>query len=115
MDSGLTVRTTGSASQASHAPTPTRQAVATDLPPSQIVTAATSAANVRNDTGQAHLPSVILDAQSREIIDRSTSVPSRRVVRQMPEIAARRLKAYTRSATHNSDGDALDSHADFEV
>ena len=82
MDSGLTVRTTGSASQTSHAPTPTRQAVATDLASSQTVTAATSAANARNDTGQAHLsdpsrmPSVILDAQSREIIDRSTSAPS---------------------------------------
>ena len=113
MDSGLTVRTTGSASQTSHAPTPTRQAVATDLASSQTVTAATGAANARNDSGQAHLPSVILDAQSREIIDRSTSAPSRRVVRQMPEIAARRLKAYTRSAKHN--GEALDGHADIEV
>jgi hypothetical protein len=121
MDSGLTVRTTGSASQTSHAPAPARQAVATDLASSQTVTAATGAANARNDSGQAHLsdpsrmPSVILDAQSREIIDRGTSAPSRRVVRQMPEIAARRLKAYTRSAKHNSDSDALDGHADIEV
>ncbi|TMJ05673.1 MAG: hypothetical protein E6G97_02270 [Alphaproteobacteria bacterium] len=119
MDSGLTIRTTGNASQTSHAPAPVRQAVATDLASSQTVTAASGAANVRNDCGPAHPfdpsrpPSVILDAQSREIIDRGTSEPSRRVVRQMPEIAARRLKAYTRPARHN--GDALDEHADFEV
>src|SRR5438874_246882 len=108
MDNGLTVRATGSSSQTSHAPTPTRQTVATDLASSQTVTAAAGAANARNDTGEAHLsdssriPVVILDSQSREIIDRSLDAPSRRMVRQMPEIAARRLKAYTRSANHNA-------------
>ena len=42
--------------------------------------------------------SVILDPQSREVIDRSVNAGPRRVVRQMPEVAARRLKAYTRFA-----------------
>jgi hypothetical protein len=118
MDNGLIVRATGSISQAGHAPAPTRQAVATDLASSQTVTAAAGAANLRNDTGQAHsnlsrMPVVILDPQSREIIHRSMNPPSRRVVRQMPEAAARRLKAYTRSANHNVS--EQDAHADFEV
>ena len=119
MDSGLTVRAIGSASQTSHGSTPTRQTVATDLASSQTVTAAAGAAKARNDTGQAHLsdqsriPLVILDSQSREIIDRSMNAPLRRVMRQMPEVAARRLKAYTRSAKHNAG--AQDDHADIEV
>ena len=119
MDSGLTVRATGSASQTGHAPAPTRQAVATELASSQTVTAAAGTANVRNDSGQSHLsdhsrmPAVVLDAQSREIIDRSMNAPSRRVTRQLPDIAARRLKAYTRSAKHNAG--VQDEHADVEV
>jgi hypothetical protein len=119
MDSGLTIRATGSATQTSHAPTPTRQAVATDLASSQTVTAAASAANVGNDTGHGHpsdssrVPTAVLDAQNREIIDRSANAPLRRVTRQIPEIVARRLKAYMRPA--RSPADAQDEHADFEV
>jgi hypothetical protein len=118
MDAGLTVRPTGSASQASHAPSPTRQTVSTDLASSQTVTAAASAADVRNDTGNAHsdpsrMPVVILDPQSREIIDGSMNAPSRRVVRQIPEAAARRLKAYTRPVKQQAS--PQDEHADIEV
>lgn len=119
MDSGLTVRATGSATQTSHAPTSTRQAVATDLASSQTVTAAATAANVGSDTGHGHasdasrLAIAILDAQSREIIDRSANAPSRRVTRQTPEIVARRLKAYARPAQPTAG--AQDEHADFEV
>ena len=119
MDSGLTVRPTGSATQTGHAPTPTRQAVATDLASSQTVTAAASTANAGNDTRHGYasdasrLAVAILDAQSREIIDRSASAPLRRVARQTPEIVARRLKAYMRPARPAAD--AQDGHADFEV
>src|SRR4051812_9587624 len=119
MDSGLTVRATGSATQTSHAPTPTRQAVATDLASSQTVTAAASAANAGNDTGHGHasersrIPVAVLDAQSREIIDRNANALLRRVTRQTPEIVARRLKAYARPARPSAD--TRDEHADFEV
>jgi hypothetical protein len=91
----------------------------TDLASSQTVTAAAGAANVRNDAGQAHpsdasrMPSVILDAQSREVIDRGVKPGSRRVVRQMPEIAARRLKAYTRFT--KDDAAPHEPQADIEV
>src|SRR5215213_9089743 len=119
MDSGLTVRATGSTTQTSHAPTPTRQAVATDLASSQTVTAAASTEIVGNDTGHGHpsdssrVSTAVLDAQSREIIDRSTNALLRRVTRQTPEIAARRLKAYMRP--DRSTADAQDEHADFTV
>jgi hypothetical protein len=118
MDAGLTVRSTASTSPVSHAPSPARQTVSTDLASSQTVTAAAGAANTGNDTGQAHydhsrMPLVILDPQSREIIDRSISPASRRVVRQVPEAAARRLKAYTRPLRQQAS--PLDEHADIEV
>jgi hypothetical protein len=119
MDSGLTVRATGSTTQTSHAPTPTRQTVATDLASSQTVNATASAANVGNDTGHgqasdsSRMPTAVLDAQSREIIDRSANAPLRRVTRQTPDIVARRLKAYMRPARVAAD--AQDEHADFEV
>jgi hypothetical protein len=56
---------------------------------------------------------VVLDSQSREVIDRSINAGSRRVVRQVPDIAARRLKAYTRPAKYPAAPD--DAHADIEV
>ena len=118
-DSGLTIRATGGATQTNHAPNPARQAVATDLASSQTVTAAAGATNVRNDTGPAHssdasrMPVVVLDPQSREIIDRSMNAPARRVVRQMPDVAARRLKAYTRYAKDRAV--SHDPQADIEV
>ena len=119
MDSSLTIRGASGVSQTSHTPNPTRQAVATDLASSQTVTAAAGATNVRNDTGPAHssdasrMPVVVLDPQSREIIDRSMNAPARRVVRQMPEVAARRLKAYTRYAKDHAA--SHDPQADIEV
>ena len=119
MDSSLTIRGASGVSQTSHTPNPTRQAVATDLASSQTVTAAAGATNVRNDTGPGHssdasrMPVVVLDPQSREIIDRSMNAPARRVVRQMPEVAARRLKAYTRYAKDHAA--SHDPQADIEV
>ena len=77
------------------------------------------AANVRNDTRQSHasdpsrMPSVVLDAQSREVIDRSLNAAPRRVRRQMPEAAARRLKAYARFT--KDDAAPRDPQADIEV
>lgn len=117
MDAGLTVRSTASTSSANHAPSAARQTVSTDLASSQTVTAAAAGSNLRNDGGQSysdqsHMPVVVLDPQSREIIERSINALSRRVVRQIPEAAARRLKAYTRPAKQQTDPH---EHADIEV
>lgn len=121
MGTGLAVRSTGSGAQASPSrpdSTLPRPAV-TDLPPAQTVTAAAGAAGARNDTTRApfsdpsHLRDIVLDPQSREVIDRSVNAGLRRVVRQMPEVAARRLKAYTRFAKDRAA--PREPEADIEV
>jgi hypothetical protein len=105
MHTGLTVRSTGGGTLASHS---VRQSTATELAPAQTVTAAAGAAGTGANAGRTPVPEpshtneVILDPHSREVIYRSADVRSRRVVRQMPEVAARRLKAYTRYVTEHA-------------
>lgn len=122
MGTGLTVRSTGSGAQASISrpdSTLTRQAASTELPPAQAVTAAAGAAGARNDTTKtpfadpSQLRDIVLDLQSREVIDRSANAELRRVVRRTPEVAARRLKAYTRFAEDHAA--PHDPQADIEV
>jgi flagellar protein FlaG len=105
MDTGLTTRPTGSVAQASYVrpeAAPVREAVATQLAAAQSVTAAADTAASRNNTAHAKFaPSqsrdVILDAQSREVIFRVVDVRSGRVVRQVPDEAIMRLRAYNRA------------------
>ena len=122
MGTGLTVRSTGSGAQASISrpdSTVTRQTISTDLPPAQTVTAAAGAAGARNDTTKtpfsdpSHARDIVLDPQSREVIDRTVNAELRRVVHRMPEVAARRLKAYTRFAEDHAA--PHDPQADIEV
>jgi len=54
---------------------------------------------MRAAVAQAEVNDVILDAQSREVIFRAVEW-SRRVTRQVPAVAARRLKAYADTAEH---------------
>jgi hypothetical protein len=94
---------------------PVQGAVATEL--AQAVSAVEASDAVRFDPSraaavQAETRDVILDAQSREVIFRAIEW-SRRVTRQAPESAARRLKAYARPAHEGSA--AGDPHADIEV
>jgi hypothetical protein len=56
---------------------------------------------------------IVLDLQSREVIDRSVNAELRRVVRRMPEVAARRLRAYTRLVEDHAA--PHDPQADIEV
>ncbi len=122
MSTGLTVRSTGSGAQASLSrpnSTFTPQAVSTDLPAAQAVTAAAGVAGARNDmpgaslSDPSHLRDIILDPHSREVLDRSVNAGVRRVVHQMPEVAARRLKAYTRFA--KDDAPPHEHQADIEA
>jgi hypothetical protein len=105
MDTGLTTRPTGSVAQMSYVrpeAAPVREAVATQLTAAQSVTAAADTAASRNDPAHAKFaPSqsrdVILDAQSREVIFRVVDVRSGRVVRQVPDEAIMRMRAYNRA------------------
>jgi hypothetical protein len=104
MDTGLAIRPTAGAAQ----PTivrqdmaPVREAVATDLAPAQSVTAAANASAARHDSTNAvqdaHVRKIILDAHSREVIYQVLDAESGRVVRQVPDEALLRLRAYTRA------------------
>jgi hypothetical protein len=93
---------------------PVQGAVATEL--AQAVSAIEASDPARLDplriAAAQSEANVILDAQSREVIFRAIEF-SRRVTRQVPETAARRLKAYARPAPQAPAGD--DPHADIEV
>ena len=105
MDTGLPIRPTGSVAQTSYVrpeAAPVREAVATQLTAAQSVTAANNTAASRNEAPRkAFAPQqsrdVVLDAQSREVIFRVVDVRSGRVVRQVPDEAIMRLRAYNRT------------------
>ena len=106
MDSGLTVRPTGAAAQQGYVrpePAPARQTVATELAPSQSVTASADGAAARNDGQKSPAQQAqttrefILDPHSREVIFRVRDERSGRVVRQVPDEALLRLRAYPRA------------------
>lgn len=122
MDSRLAVRPIGAGMQASVVrpdAAPLRGAVPTDLSAAQTVTAAVSTAHTSNDMTRApggdpsRLGDAILDPHSREVLYRAADVRTRRIVRQMPEVAARRLKAYARPVKDDASPD--DAHADIEI
>ena len=99
MDSGLNIRPNGVATQSSNArlDAAVRDAVPTSLSPAQSVTAAPRSNDTRaEDT--SNVRKIILDAHSREVISQVLDAGSGRVVRQMQEVAVRRLRAYTRYA-----------------
>ena len=112
MDTGLTIRPTGSVAQASDVrPEPAvRQAVQTDLAPAQSVTAGAEASAARNDSARpAPQPTtardIVIDAASREVIFRTVDVRSGRVVRQVPDEALLRLRQYLRAEVSREDAD----------
>jgi hypothetical protein len=78
---------------------PVRQAVATELAAPKAVTAAENSA--RPQTPLMHQPSltreVFVDAQTREVIFRVIDERSRRVVRQVPDQALLRMRAYNQA------------------
>jgi len=103
MDSGLTIRPATSAAAPNIVrpeAAPVRQAVQTDLAPAQSVTASNGSEAARHDSQQAsdaHVRKIVLDAHSREVIYQVVDAGSGRVVRQVPDEAMLRLRAYTRA------------------
>jgi flagellar protein FlaG len=113
MDSGLTVRPAAVSAQAAGVrldTAPVRDAVPTDVAPEKSVTASEKPTPARQDATQggtsdpSHVRKIILDAHSREVIYQVLDVKSRRVVRQIPEEAMLRLRAYTRATLEKCDG-----------
>ena len=113
MDIGLTLKSVGNLAQMGDPrPDPAaRAAVATELAPAQAVTAARAASNTQA-IDDSRVREIVLDPHSREVIYRVVDVRSRRVVRQVPEEAMLRLRAYTRATLAKQDEDgAVDTTA----
>jgi hypothetical protein len=113
MDTGLTLKPAASSTQMGgmRPKTAARNAVATELAPAKAVTAASDTVH-SPATDDARKREIILDPHSREVIYRVVDVRSRRVVRQVPEEAMRRLRAYTRATRDkNDDENAFDTTA----
>lgn len=75
-------------------PAPVREAVQTELAAPKAVTAVTDPAQAK---AAGLTREVFVDAQTREVIFRVIDESSRRVVRQMPDQALLRLRAYNQA------------------
>ena len=101
-------------------PIPVVEAVATVLAPAKSITAANTAAASDNDTASSsssdnYQHTVILDPATQDLIFRVVDVRSRQVVRQVPEEALLRMRAYARAlADGKSNTEAL-NRADLEA
>jgi hypothetical protein len=102
------------------APAPVVQAVPTDLPGAKTVTATNTAGGTRNDpssnSNQAdYRQSVVIDPATREVIFRVVDVRSRQVVRQIPEQALLRMRAYTHALDSGKSTTEALTQADLQV
>jgi uncharacterized FlaG/YvyC family protein len=121
MDSGLTVRPAAVTAQSPGVrldAAPVRDAVRTDLAPAQSVTAAAKPTETRLDNSesadQSQVRKIVLDAHSREVIYQVLDAGSGRVVRQIPEEATLRLRAYVRALASGATTQQA-QQADLEV
>lgn len=112
MDTGLTLKPSASPAQTSDVrPEPAARAVApTELEPAKAVTPVPEGAQIQATEDQRKRE-IVLDPHSREVIYRIVDVRSQRVVRQIPEEAMLRLRAYTRAALDKSSQAGLDTTA----
>src|SRR5437879_4515125 len=121
MGSGLTIQPATNVLQtsvATSAPAQAQHAVESDLSPAKSVQAAQTVCVSRNDSSRDEYlfpHAVIIDPQSREVIFRVIDVRSRQVVRQVPEEALLRLRAYSRSIADGSSAAAAEHQADLEA
>ncbi len=97
--------------------TPVAQAVATDLSPAKTVTAAEIAQSLRNDAASSdnYQRTVILDPATQDLIFRTIDVRSRQVVRQVPDEALLRMRAYSRALAQGKGTNEAWTAANLEV
>jgi hypothetical protein len=121
MDTGLTVKATVgvvASDYAKPAPAPVQGAVPTDLSPSKSVTASSASTPARNDVARPQdmlTHAVLLDPQSREVVYRVIDVRSRQVVRQIPDEALLRMRAYSRAIANGQTPQQAQSRADLQA
>jgi hypothetical protein len=117
MDSAITMKPTAGVVTQDYAPSiaaSTQSATTTDLPAAKTVTPVTAVSPARNDT-PATTHEVIIDPQTREVIYRVIDVRSRQVVRQVPDEALLRVRAYARALANGDSPNQAQNQADIEV
>jgi hypothetical protein len=117
MDTGITAKLNPNVVARDPVPThlASAGATATELPAAKAVAPATDATAVRNAAQDNYQRTAVLDPATREVIYRVIDVRSRQVVRQVPEEALLRMRAYARAlAAGKSVNDAL-AQADLQA
>jgi hypothetical protein len=116
MDAGITIKPNAGVVPQDYAPSiaATPDPAATELPPSKTVTPSAATTPARNDP-QSTTHEVIIDPQTREVIYRVIDVRSRQVVRQVPDEALLRVRAYTKALASGDSPSKAQSQADLEV
>ncbi|MDQ2079930.1 flagellar protein FlaG [Xanthobacteraceae bacterium Astr-EGSB] len=104
MDTGIALRTVSNVAATDYArttSTPVQQAVQTELAPAKSVTAAVPSDQARNGLlpgRDAFLSQqYVIDPQTREVIFRVMDTRTRQVVRQVPDQALLRMRAYAKA------------------
>lgn len=121
MDAGLTIRPIANVAAAESvrtAPGAVTGAVRTELAPSQSVTAPANTGSIRNDLPLNQPDTareLIVDPAAREVIYRVVDVSSGRVVRQVPDEAMLRLRAYTRALESGKSPNDAFAHTDHQA
>jgi hypothetical protein len=116
MDAGITVKPNAGVVGQNYAPpiAASSDAAATELPAAKVVTPAAAVAPARNEV-QSTTHEVIIDPQTREVIYRVIDVRSRQVVRQVPDEALLRVRAYARALASGDSPSKAQFQADLEV
>jgi hypothetical protein len=98
---------------------PVQQAVKTELDPAQSVTAVTASDKLRNDVLSGRDPSFsrqyVIDPQTREVIFRVMDTRTRQVIRQVPDQALLRMRAYAKALAEGKTPNAADMLMDVEA
>lgn len=122
MDTALATRTVSTVAVMDYArPTsaPVQQAVKTELDPSQSVTAAAASDNLRNDALSGSEASLnrqyVIDPQTREVIFRVMDTRTRQIIRQVPDQALLRMRAYAKVLAEGKVPNAADMLMDVEA
>jgi uncharacterized FlaG/YvyC family protein len=104
MDTGIAVRTVSNVAATDYArpaSAPVQQAVKTELDPAKSVTATAPGDQARSDLLSGRAASldrqVVIDPQTREVIFRIMDTRTRQVVRQVPDQALLRMRAYAKA------------------
>ena len=118
MDTGVTIRPSANVVPQGYAPVANASldpaTTSPDLPASKAVTASNATTETRNDTpSTAH--EVVIDPATREVIFRVIDVRSRQVVRQVPDEALLRARAYAQAIANGDHPMQALNQADLDV